>query len=285
MSRPFDLEVLKSFVAIADCGTFTAAAAQLHRTPAALSMQIKSLETRLGHTLFVRGPRAVRLTAHGETLLSHARRLLALDGEIRASLSDERTPTTLRLGLPDDLGHHILPAALADLARDYPDVQVDVVATSSTALRQRFDADDLDMAMVTAEHHRTRETGETLIAREIMTWAGLPRGTAQRRRPLPVALAARGCPWRATAIAALDDAGLAYRLAYASETGLGQHAAAAADLAVAALPRRLVAPPLAALTDLPSLPDTYVALRQRTSPTPAAARLARALSEVFAARS
>jgi len=65
-----DNEVLKTFVAIAECGTFTAAAKVVHRTPSALSMQIKQLERTLGKSLFVREPRQVRLTNDGEVLLA-----------------------------------------------------------------------------------------------------------------------------------------------------------------------------------------------------------------------
>ena len=76
-----DNDVLRSFVAIAECGTFTSAARVVHRTPSALSMQIKQLEQNLGRTLFIREPRRVTLTAEGETLLDYSRRLLRLNEE------------------------------------------------------------------------------------------------------------------------------------------------------------------------------------------------------------
>ena len=48
-----DNDVLRSFIAIAEHGTFTSAAKAVHRTPSALSMQIKQLEQNLGKTLFI----------------------------------------------------------------------------------------------------------------------------------------------------------------------------------------------------------------------------------------
>ena len=68
-----DSEVLRTFVTIAESGSFTRAAQQLFRTPSALSMQIKRLEEILGQNLFVREARQVRLTAEGEVLLGYSR--------------------------------------------------------------------------------------------------------------------------------------------------------------------------------------------------------------------
>ena len=71
-----EIRQLRAFVAIADSGTFTAAAQQVHVTQAAISMQIRQLETELGAKLFVRAPRRVVLTEAGEQLLQRARHIL-----------------------------------------------------------------------------------------------------------------------------------------------------------------------------------------------------------------
>lgn len=76
-----DTDVLRTFVAIAESGSFTRAAQQVFRTPSALSMQIKRLEETLSQTLFVREARQVRMTPEGEVLLSFGRRLLKLNEE------------------------------------------------------------------------------------------------------------------------------------------------------------------------------------------------------------
>ena len=65
-----ELDILRTFVAIAETGNFTTAAETVHRTPSAVSMQIKKLEELLGCTLFRRDARSVVLTHHGEELLS-----------------------------------------------------------------------------------------------------------------------------------------------------------------------------------------------------------------------
>ena len=82
-----DNDVLRTFVAIAETGSFTTAADRVYRTPSAVSMQIKKLEEQLNTTLFLRDARSVRLTAGGETLLPYARRMLALSEDMRDQLA------------------------------------------------------------------------------------------------------------------------------------------------------------------------------------------------------
>ena len=76
-----ELDILKTFVAIAETGNFTTAAETVYRTPSAVSMQIKKLEEMLGCVLFLRDARSVSLTPKGEVLLGFARRMLALNNE------------------------------------------------------------------------------------------------------------------------------------------------------------------------------------------------------------
>ena len=63
-----DNDVLRTFVAIADTGSFTTAADRVYRTPSAVSMQIKKLEEQLNVTLFLRDARSVTLTEGGEVV-------------------------------------------------------------------------------------------------------------------------------------------------------------------------------------------------------------------------
>ena len=71
-----EIRQLRAFVAIAESGTFTAGALRVHVTQAAISMQIRQLETEIGAKVFVRAPRHVILTEAGEQLLRRARHIL-----------------------------------------------------------------------------------------------------------------------------------------------------------------------------------------------------------------
>ena len=85
----YDATLLRTFVAVCDCGSFTRAANQVHLTQSAVSLHIKRLEEQLGTRLIVRLARGLRLTEQGEVLLSFARRILELYAEADTVLRGE----------------------------------------------------------------------------------------------------------------------------------------------------------------------------------------------------
>ena len=128
-----DLRGLRALVAVADAGSFRAAAAQLGYTQSAVSHQIGELERALDATLFVRpGGRAqVTLTRAGEAAYLHARRALgelhALEASVRGALGGERT--VVRVALFQTAAAELLPAALALLREEWPGVEVELTET------------------------------------------------------------------------------------------------------------------------------------------------------------
>lgn len=261
-----DNDVLRTFVAISECGTFTGAAKLVHRTPSALSMQIKQLELRLGKSLFIREPRQVRLTPDGEVLLDYSRRLLRLNQEAVQHFIAPTLEGKVGLGTSDDVGTRILPEVLAQFARSYPAVLVDVVVGSSKQNLARLDAGELDMVLVTVADEARDVRGE-VVHREPLVWAGREGASAFQRTPLPIAVAHEDCVWRRMTLRALERAGTAYRIAYTCEHCSGQEAAMVADLAVAPFPHSLVRPPLKQIVsdELPEIGYYQLALVRRGS--------------------
>src|SRR5260370_13845142 len=94
-----DFELLRAFVAVADCGGFHRAAERLNLTQSTVSQQIKRLELETERPLFRRTTRSVALTDDGEMLLGDARRLLQLEEAARLRLPAPRLsgPVSLRL--------------------------------------------------------------------------------------------------------------------------------------------------------------------------------------------
>lgn len=121
-----DPDLLRSFVLIADGGSFTRAAQAVGRTQSAVSMQIRRLEDLLGHPLLLRGARGVEPTPHGAWLLDRARRLLAMHDEIVSTFRAPAMAGTVRLGTPDDYALRYLPGILARFAETHPAVEVEV---------------------------------------------------------------------------------------------------------------------------------------------------------------
>lgn len=146
-----EIRQLRAFVAIAETGTFTAGALRVHVTQAAISMQIRQLESEVGARVFVRAPRNVILTEAGETLLERARLILrehdaALD-EIAALAGAERG--RLRIGsasamvLTDQL-----PKILKVIRKQHPAAEITVTSGTSESLVEQILAGDLDIAFV-----------------------------------------------------------------------------------------------------------------------------------------
>lgn len=277
-------DVLRTFVGIADGGSFTRTANQVHRTTAAVSLQIKRLEETLGHKLFVREARRVRLTAEGELLLGYARRLLKLNEEAVAHFLMPSLTGKVRFGTPNDIGDRVLPGVLTLFARSHPGVEVEVNVGRSVELVAKLDADELDLTLINAGNDGLDDSRGEVIYSEELVWAGRDGGLAVQRSPLPLALANAGCAWRRTALDALDRQGINYRIAYSCEQCAGQEAAMIADLAIAPFPRSLVRPPLRRLgaeQGLPPLGEYHIKLLHGHQRSEAIDALAAQMAQVF----
>ena len=249
-----ELDVLRTFVAIAETGNFTTAAEAVYRTPSAVSMQIKKLEETLGATLFLRDARSVSLTPKGEILLVYARRMIALNNETVTRFLLPDMNGVVRVGAPEDLGERILPEVLRKFAECYPNVTVDVMIGTSSVMRKRVEEHRLDIAIYNCFHKEATRENEILME-EKLVWVGTRNGSAHLRNPLPVSMWEEGCVWRQDATERLAAIGRDFRIAFLSAHTTGQKAAITADLAVAPLPRYLVQGELTELGPAEGLPE------------------------------
>src|SRR4249920_1772299 len=149
MSALIDIDQLRTFIAIVETGSFTKAAEVVHKTQSAVSMQMKRLEERLSRPIFARDGRASKLTEDGERLLDYARRIVKLNVEALAAFDDAELTGRVKLGVPDDYADRYLPEIMARFSRAYPGVELTVVCEPSTALFERIDANEIDLAIVT----------------------------------------------------------------------------------------------------------------------------------------
>ncbi len=283
MPRNLDIAALRSFVTAADLGGVTRAAGQLNLTQSAVSMQIKRLEESLGQTLLDRSGRGVTMTAHGDQLLSYARRMLALNDEALTRMTGEAFEGELRLGAPHDVIYPRIPAVLGAFARSHPRVRVSLVSEFSRRLKEMLAAGAVDLALTTERGVDTG--GETLDASPLL-WSGAIGGEAWRRRPLPLAYS-RNCMFRPVVQETLDAAGIDWTMSIETDCMRATEASVAADLAVFALMGSEPVPPGVERIDhggaLPPLGDMRINLYLGEGPKAALAdRLAAALREAFA---
>lgn len=228
MLRNLDLVALRSFVAIADAGGVTRAAASLNLTQSAVSMQIKRLEDVLQVQLLDRSARRVSLTASGEQLLGFARQMLALNDEALARLTHAEFDGMITLGVPHDIVFPIIPVVLRQFARAYPRMRVQLVSSFTTVLLDQFSRGECDLILTTEDGLGPQ--GETLVTLPLV-WVGAPGGHAWKERPLPLAYERR-CGFRQGVVQALEAQGINWTMAVESDSTRAIEASVVADLAV-----------------------------------------------------
>lgn len=255
-----DLDLLRTFVTIADTRSLTRTAGEVGRTQSAISMQVKRLEDSLGGPLLHRTSRGVELTALGERLLAHAHRLLQSHDAALADLTGRGVEGVLRFGCPEDYAVMFLPPLLRDFSRRHPRVSVEVVCAPTVRLRQLLGEKRVDMALVSVP---TPDGGEEVVRKEPLVWVGSPHQDLARADVLPVALSEAGAIDHRCAVGALEAAGRRYRIAFASNSMNGLIAIVRSGIAVAVLTETAVPADLRVLgteSSLPALPEVYIAV-------------------------
>ena len=141
------LTQLRYLVAIADSGlNITQAAERVHATQPGLSKQLKQLEDELGFQLFIRKGRSLDSVAPaGGKVIEHARRILAETANIRSYAANERGEDSGRLLLATThtQARYVLPPVIAAIKRDFPRVNVDLLAAGDSEVLAALDQADL----------------------------------------------------------------------------------------------------------------------------------------------
>jgi len=272
-----EFQLLRSFVAVAECGGFHRAAEQLNLTQSTVSQQIKRLELEIKRSLFRRTTRSVVLTDDGEMLLGDARCLLQLEEAARQRLAAPRLSGTVRLGVVEEVAGGSLPSALGRFASLHPGVKLEVQIAVSAELLEELDAGRLDV--VFAKRPLGTSKGR-LVWREPLVWAAADTFDLIPGAALPLALYRERSVSREAALAALQDGELTWEIVYTSPSLTGVRAAALAGLAITPLPASAVIAGLRILDageGLPHLPDLEFAIYEKARSDNAAAALAAAL--------
>jgi DNA-binding transcriptional LysR family regulator len=285
MRRPcLDLDALRSYALGLELGSFARAAERLDRSTSAVSAQLRKLEDQAGTPLLRRAGRGMQPTEAGESLLAYARRLLELNDEAVAALRGADLEGWVRLGLQEDFGESLLPAVLGRFARAHPRLRVEARIARNAELLERARDGRLDLALAW-------DTGESPLQGELLghaplRWIGAGDAAPAWRRdePLPLVMLDAPCLMRSAATAALDRAGIAWRVAFTSASLAGIWAAVGAGLGVTlrtplGLPATL-RDDFEARFALPPMPSIGLRLHQAGA-SPSVARLATIVREAL----
>jgi DNA-binding transcriptional LysR family regulator len=279
MSRNLDLDLIRTFVAVADSGSMTVAANRLHMTQGAVSQQIKRLEDVLDCLLFVRKTRRLELSRQGEQLLVKARNLLRLNDEIWTDMTAQPLRGGVRVGVPYDLVTPLAPALKA-FADAHPHVEVSLVCAASPELSEAVDSGRVDVSLV--EYVASAAEGE-VVRVEPLVWVKGRGSDAWQKRPLPLSMVDERCAFRPVVLGALADEGIAWRTVFESGTIEATAATVRAGLAITTWLASTVPADLETLTPqsagLPALPPFAICLRLPATVQPAAHEFARHVRE------
>jgi len=251
MIANLDIDLLRTFVAVADSGSFTAAGELVSRTQSAVSLQIKRLEEIVGQRVFERTSRSLALTAAGEMLLGYARRIIELNDESVRRVAKPSVAGVLRLGITEYFVPTEIPRILSRFAAAYPGVQLQVRMGLSRELRAEMGAGSLDAAIVRlTERERTKA-----IWREAQVWVAREGFAPERGALVPLALLPAPCVLRELAIDSLKRIKRPSAVRFTGSSMASVQAAVSAGVGVSIMPVSSLLPGMQVLARTQGYPD------------------------------
>lgn len=237
MNLPTDL--LRTFVTIADLGSFTRAGDKLGRSQPAISLQIKRLEDLLQTRLYDRSSRELLLSHSGQQLVEYARKILSLNDEAVVKLLQPGVEGKVHLGIPNEFAaSRLFPEVLSRFSQSYPQVQLQVTCDLSVNLLDKLKRDAFDVVLALHDGTQTDYYKESWY--EEIVWVCGPDSEASQRDPLPLIVAPEGCLYRQRMIEVLNSLGRSWHIVYTSQNYGGIRAGVMAGLGVTALARNTV---------------------------------------------
>lgn len=251
----FDIDCLRSFLIVADTMSISRAAESVGRSQSTVSQQIAKLEIQIGKGLLTRRKgRVIDLTSEGGKLVEYARRILQLNDEAYASMSDDELTGFVRLGVPLDFFGRNFTIWLARFKNKHPMVGLEIESNQSENLLKRSARGEFDLAFFKQE---TGAKSGTVALREQLVWVSGPNYSPDAKDSVPLILFPEGCAYRRCAVAALQEHKRPWHLSFVSPSFECLKSAAVEGMGITVLARALVSPPLRVVRHglrLPQLP-------------------------------
>jgi len=255
----FDLDQLRTLVAVLDAGSLTAAAPKVFLSQSSVSEQMRKLEDRAGQPLLVRGKTGVAATPAGERLLAHARAILALSDEAYRDLRGVALQGELRLFITDYFRPGDVARMLRRLNEQYPQVRLHVTIMKSGAIEAAYERGEIDVGISMSIQERgaprARAQG-ALLRREPLLWMAAEGASVPQHDALPLLVLPETCALRQYVQRLLSRRGVPYTVSHVASGVAGLQLAISAGLGVACLNESALAPGIARLhaPGLPALP-------------------------------
>ena len=261
-SKHIPIELLRTFVAIADLGNFTKAAQELELTQPAISAQMKRLQQLMGGEIFLKSTTGFSVSDKGTMLEVYARRILALNDQIMAFAGAAPEERTIRLGIQSIFADGVLTAVIHDCTAAYGAGRVQFACDSGPGFAKRLASGYVDLAFIVAPP----ELKLNVLSewKERYVWASAHGFVVDRDAPIPLIVRAEGFLDR-LALEAMDQKDLPYRIVFCATDMSARTAAVLAGVGIMAVPERTLPAQLAVVDDplLPRLPELRVGVFYR----------------------
>ena len=254
-----DTILLQAFIATVDTGSITQASKKMCRTQSAVSQQIAKLESFLGKQLFIRGKKFI-LTEEGEIFFSYAKQILKLHYEVIDRFKDPELEGEVTFGLPEDFANKYLAEILNDFSRNHPRVLFRIECDLTMNLFKRFKNKEFDLVLVKMNHPEDFPHGQEVWS-ESLEWVGDARFLCQDGY-IPLVMSPQPCVYRASALEALDNHHIPWRIALSSTSYSVTIEAVKAGMGIAVLPSTMIPKDISIIRNsrLPKLKNTNVSL-------------------------
>jgi DNA-binding transcriptional LysR family regulator len=257
-----DIDLLRAFIAVAETGSFTAAAEVIARSQSAVSQKIIRLEEVLGMRVFERTSRALTLTPEGERLLVGARKMMVHFDNFVREIREPEGVNVLRLGISENLVPTQLPRLLSRFSKLYPDIQLELTTGLSNDLLADHEARLLDVVIAKRKISATAQRGR-IIWREPLVWIAAKDYEIEASRPVRLVMMRPPCAYRAIMIEAMASVRREWTSACLASNLIGVQAAVAGGLGITALGTSFLQEGMKIVEPsekLPTLPTTEVAV-------------------------
>jgi DNA-binding transcriptional LysR family regulator len=178
-----DTKQLKIFSALVESGSFSKAATALSLSQPTISFQINGLEKEIGARLFERTTKKLRLTAEGKLLYEYAKRILALEGQIREEINSCRglKKGELSIGASNIPGVYILPELLGGFKKKYPGIKIDLKIMDTQQILTQVLENKVDLGVVGSITKDSRLVFERFCKDELVLIASNKSQLAKKR--------------------------------------------------------------------------------------------------------
>ena len=247
------MDLLRSFVSVAQLNSITKAGELLGRSQPAITLQMQRLEELVDETLLVRKGKNKDLSEAGDRLYEYANQILSLNDLAVSEFSKSAVTGKIRLGIPSEFATVLLPKIVSRLAKAYPNVTLEVNCELSKNLLTKSGKASHDLILALQDDPNAKDSA--LVKTDPLVWVAGSDMTSQKVSVVPLIVASQGCIYRNRAIRMLDKSKQPWQIVYTNPDLTGIQYAIQEGLGVTVLAKSTVPDNLKILRPSPRFPE------------------------------